>query len=286
VTSTTRACPAAWTPPFPGAAVVGLNPSGTSVTSGTSGAVRWHLTGGGVFANDDAYTKNGTAITFSPAGTCVEAVGTASNFGCTPVHQNQTASKVDYPGDIAAISPPIPPCTGVATISGGQVHEQVGFENKGSVISGLEHDFAPGVYCIVGLSGMMTLHGATTGNGVTLYLKDTDNFTVKFTGNGGYVSIVAPTSGPYANLAIFSHVTATPCTQNFEFRGNGASANKGTIFLPSACIDWRGTSSGNDMRTQLIGYQVTSNGDASVAINFNPDDQYKIPIPNKLELIK
>jgi hypothetical protein len=283
-TAISRACPKVWGPTFDGAAVVGLDPNGTSYDSGNSNAAKWNLTGGGVFANNAAASKNSNSVTFNTPGTCVTAVGDASGFSCTPVIENSPSLKYNYPADIIPLLPPIPLCTGVATTSGGQVHEQLGYENKGSVVSGIEHDYAPGVYCVDDLSGMMTLHGATIGTGVTLYIRSTD-FTIKFNG-GGYIGITAPTSGPYAGVAMFSNVTTTPCTQNMEFRGNGSTMNKGTIFLPSACIDFRGNSNGALQRTQLIGYDVTSNGNAGVAINFSPDDNYIVPTPDSLELVK
>jgi Flp pilus assembly protein TadG len=295
VTATTRACPAVWAPPFNGAAVVGLDPNGTSVTSGTSGAVKWKLKGGGIFANNDAFTKTGTSITFTPAGTCVEAVGTASNFGCTPVLQNQTAKKYNYPTDIIEMLPPIPTCTGTAyTGADGKVHvdSDAAKAATGSVVNDIDHDFAPGLYCVDIPSGMNTYSGCTQGVGVTLYIRSDGPFTVKYKAATGCVAIQAPTTGAYAGIAIFSHITPssynTPptCTQNFEFRGQGAMNNKGTIFLPSACIDWRGTSSGDNMKSQLIGFQVSSNGDADVAINYDPDDNYNILQPNVLELVK
>lgn len=295
VAATTRACPAAWVPPFNGAAVVGLNPNGISVTSGTSGSVKWKLNGGGIFANNNAFTKTGTSITFSPAGTCVEAVGTASNFGCTPVLQNQTAKKYNYPADIIEMLPPIPTCQGTAHAGAdGKIHvdSDPALAATGSVVNGLEHNFAPGLYCIDGLSGMITMNTCTTGTDVTLYIRSNGYFDAKYTANHGCVAIQAPATGTYAGIAIFSHITPssynTPptCTQNFEFRGQGAMNNKGTIFLPSACIDWRGTSSGNNMKSQLIGFQVSSNGDADVTINYDPNDNYNILHPNILELEK
>ncbi len=102
------------------------------------------------------------------------------------------------------------------------------------------NDYAAGIYCVYGVGG--NYHGATTGTGVTLYIMDT-SYTVKFNG-GGYIAITAPTTGVYAGVSVFSNITYPVPSQNFEFRGNGSTANIGTIFLPSAVIDFRGNSAG------------------------------------------
>jgi Tfp pilus assembly protein PilX len=276
-----HAKPGSYPPLFDGAAVVGLDPNGTGYDSGQSNAAHWTISGGGIFSNSNAHAKNSGSVTF-PDGNCVATVGTASGFGCSPIVQDSSL-KYNYPADIIPLLPPIPACTGTAyTGADGKIHEQAGYENKGSVVSGWDHDYAPGVYCITNIDG--NIHGAVTGTGVTFYIIDT-SFTVKFNG-GGYVGATAPTTGPYAGVLLFSNITPSPCTQNLEFRGNGSALNYGTIFLPSACIDLRGNSDGNLQRTQVIGYDVTSNGNAEVAVSFNPDENYRAPQPPQIELVR
>ena len=56
--------------------------------------------------------------------------------------------------------------------------------------------------------------------------------------------------------------------------------------MPSACIDFRGNSDGNLQRTQVIGYRVSSNGNADVAVNYVANENYEADLPPEIELTK
>ena len=265
--------------PFDGAAVIGLDPGGLSFDAW--GNSDWYINGGGIFANYDARKKNNKDNVHFLGGHCVTTVHSAAFFTCSPIVAG--APQYAYPADIIPMLPPIPACDGVAYRGGdGKLHEEVGKEGHGSVVDHFEDDYAPGLYCITDAGG--NIHGTVTGTDVTFYIADT-SFTMKFNG-GGAMAVQAPTSGPYAGVLMFSGITATPCTQNIHFRGNGDADNIGTIFMPSACIDARGNSEPHNNRSQLIGYRVTSNGTGDVYVSYNPDDNYALPVPPKIALIK
>ena len=265
--------------PFDGAAVIGLDPNGLSFDAW--GNSDWYIDGGGIFANYDARKKNNKDNIHFLGGHCVTAVHAAQYFTCSPIVAG--ASQYVYPDDILPMLPPIPACDGVAYRGGdGKLHEEIGKEGHGSTVDHFEDDYAPGLYCITDAGG--NIHGTVTGSDVTFYIADA-NFTMKFNG-GGALAIQAPTSGPYAGVLMFSGITSTPCTQNIQFRGNGTADNIGTIFMPSACIDARGNSESHNNRTQIIGYNVTSNGTGDVYVSYNPDDNYALPIPPKIALMK
>jgi len=283
-------------PLFNGNAVVCLSPYGYSYHSGNSNAVRWFITGSGIFANNDAYTKRTTSVTFLPsgAGNCVTAVGDASsNWSCTP-SEYQTSQAIPYTYNSMKALFPYPSCPeeAHAVESGGTIYEAPGYEGQGSNVSSWEGHYAPGVYCINDPDG--NYHGSITGSDVTFYLRGDVDF--KFNGHG-YFGATAPTSGPYKGILILGDPlgAANPdsplpygqdCTQSAEFRGNGSTLSMGTIYLPAACIDFRGNADGALQRTQLIGYKVTSNGTADVAINFNSNDNYQTTSPGMLQLIR
>jgi hypothetical protein len=280
-----RAKPLRYIPPFYGNAVVALSPEPdvNSYDSGNSNAARWTVKGGGIFANQNAYSKNSNSVTF-PDGHCVTAVGTASNFNC-PVAQNMTDYFFNYPQDVTVFLPPTPPCDGTAfldTAGDGKIHEEVGFEGRGSRIASFAGDYAPGVYCITDAGG--NIHSTITGTGVTFYILDTD-FTMKFNG-GGSLAAQAPTSGTYKGVLIFAPITDTPCTQNIDIRGNGSTPIVGSIIMPSACIDYRGNGTGDAMDSMMVGYYVTSNGTGDVTVTYNADNNYKFPDPPVIELTK
>jgi hypothetical protein len=266
--------------PFAGNAIIGLDPTGNSFDSGQSNAAWWQVTGGGIFANHNAHSKNADSVTF-PDGKCITSVGTSSGFACSPVKQNQTNMYIHYPADISTLmSPRTPLCNGTSFLDAdGKIHPQAG--KDGSVVATFEGDFAPGLYCFPNAGGN---GGVLTGDGVTFYITDID-FTRKFNGAGSHINVTAPTSGEYKGLVIFGPVTPTPCTQNIEIRGNGSTPFKGTVFLPSACIDYRGNGTA-DANTQIIGYDITSNGTADVVINYNPNDGWKPAEPAVVGLTK
>ncbi len=280
VEAITRAQPPTVIIPFDGNAIVGLNPDGFSYDAW--GNSEWYIHGGGVFSNGDAQGKNNKDNVHFPDGHCVTAVGTASYFSC-PASSGNTNMFYNYPDDIIPLLPPIPPCDGVAfRDTDGKLHEQVGKEGRGSIVNHFEDSYASGLYCITDAGG--NFHGTTSGTGVTFYIMDT-NFTMRYNGGGG-MAVQAPTSGPYEGVLMFSNITATPCTQDIELRGNGTGDNVGTIFMPSACIDARGNSGASQNDSQIIGYTVSSNGSGEVEVIYNAENNYEAPVPPKIQLAK
>jgi hypothetical protein len=126
-------------------------------------------------------------------------------------------------------------------------------------------------------------------NNATLYVTDT-NFRLMFTGQGGF-SGYATQSGTFTGSDIYDGyflvvaMHSPPCTdfnhgdQALLIRGNSGQDITGTILAPSACLDLRGTSDGHAMNSQIIGYTVSSNGDATLRVNFTASD-------NHLELVE
>ena len=281
-----RAKPTRNIPPFYGNTVVSLSPYDNSYDSGTSETAKWIIKGGGLFANNNAYAKDFNSVTF-PDGQCVTAVGTATHFNCDAA-QNMTEYYYNYPQDITPLMPPTPPCDGTAYLDSagdGKIHEQLLFEGRGSRIASFAGDYAPGLYCITDAGG--NIHSPITGTGVTFYILDTD-FILKFNGSG-HIAAQAPLNdpdNPYEGVLIFAPITPTPCTQNMEIRGNGSTPIIGTIFMPSACIDYRGNGTGDAMDSMIVGYYVTSNGTADVNITYNAGNNYKVPDPPLIELTK
>ena len=93
---------------------------------------------------------------------------------------------------------------------------------------------------------------------------------------------------------------STPCpafndndSQVIQYRGNGYGTFSGTILAPSACLDLRGNGDTNGIHSQIIGYNVSSNGNAggnngdeSVYINFQEDENHKIPVYPSISLLR
>lgn len=273
VTATTRTCSFIVTEPFGGAAIAGLSPSTTSCAydSGQSNSAHWTLKGGGIFSNGCAHSKNGDSVTLDP-GECVATVGNAYNFTCMQPHQ--TSKAVNYPADVLAMMPENP-CDGTPG--------DVGLpQGSGST-------FSNGVYCISDLDALDKEDIVL--NNATLYVTDME-FSLKFAGSGGFNG--SPTaSGPYAGYYMIVAYNPTPCpdynsknVQTMVLRGNSGGTFSGTILAPSACIDIRGNGEPSGIHTQIIGYNITSNGNAEVYINYNPNPNLQTPIDPTITLEK
>jgi Putative Flp pilus-assembly TadE/G-like len=276
-----RAKPFLVVPAFFGNAVVGTDPNALSYDA-HSNSQNWEILGGGVFANNDADDAHSN-VSF-PDGHCATAVGEATGFTC-PASSGNPQLFYDYPDDIAPLMPPTPDCDGTAKFNtaDSKIHEDDDPSKNGSVWDGgFAGDYASGLYCITDAGG--NIHSPITGTGVTFYISDTD-FTLKFNG-GGYIAASAPTEGTYKGVLIFGPITDTPCSQNMEIRGNGSTPIVGSIFLPSACINYLGNGTGIAMDSQIVGYQVYSNGTAFLKITYDNDDNWKYPQPPILELTK
>ncbi|MGE5777563.1 MAG: TadE/TadG family type IV pilus assembly protein, partial [Chloroflexota bacterium] len=252
VTATSRACGFYWSPLFNGDAIVGLNPttSQCAFDSGTSNSAKWKIKGSGLFSNGCAYAKNNASVNFVD-GDCATAVGTASNFTCS--QSNQIARKIKYPEDVLK-EMPANPCDGTPG--------DIGLPPPASGST-----FTDGVYCIANMDDYDSMDIVL--NNATLYVTDTD-FELKFAGGGGF-SGTPTSSGAFEDYYMVVAYESDPCedfndhnAQIIQFRGNGSGTFSGTILAPSACLDLRGNGEADGIHTQLIGYNVSSNGDAEV----------------------
>ncbi|MBN2118806.1 MAG: Tad domain-containing protein [Anaerolineales bacterium] len=283
VTATARACGYVVVPPFNGSPIVGLNdviadPCGIDSKNGD-----WKIKGGGVFSNGcAAFHKK---LELVDPGSCVTSVGTVVEYPTTPgvcYQQNQSLRKIRYPEDVLGMMPPNP-CDGDPGDIGiipPPASSSTTFEN--------------GVFCISDLDSYDMKEIVL--NNATLYVTDT-HFDLKFTGHGG-LSGTATQKGTYTGsedyhgyfMIIALHSPActdyTKGDQVIVIRGNSGQDIVGTILAPSSCLDLRGTSDGKAMNSQVIGYTVSSNGDATVDIQYDPNVNPKVPIYPTISQLK
>lgn len=273
VTATSRGCKSTVVIPFDGAAIVGLNPSTVDCAydSGNSNAAHWTIKGSGLFSNGCAFSKNNSSVTLDP-GNCVTSVGTASNFTCA--NQNQTSEKVNYPADALALMPSNP-CDGTPG--------DVGLpQGSGST-------FTNGVYCISDMDALDKEDIVL--NNATLYVTDMV-FDLKFAGSGGFNGTPS-TSGEFAGYYMVVAYNPNACpdfnaknVQTMVLRGNSGGTFSGTILAPSACIDVRGNGEPSGVHTQIISYNITSNGDAEVYINYQANPDLNTPVDPTIAFLK
>jgi Flp pilus assembly protein TadG len=273
VTATARACGYYETPPFNGNPIVGLGDTNDTHKCPTdSKEGNWIISGGGVFSNGCA---NFEKVLLLDEGDCVTSVGDVDDIPddiC--YHQDQVPQKIRYPEDVEKIMPPNP------CVPGG-----IGIYPSPGV-----YTFSNGVYCISDLDPYDKKDIVL--NHATLYVTDT-SFRLQFTGHGSMsgtatVAGAYPGSVPYNGyfliIAMYNDGDKSPCTdytqgdQAITIAGNSGQTLTGTILAPSACVDLRGTSEGTAMNSQVIAHTVTSNGAGEVNINYDPDDNPKVPI--------
>ena len=279
VTATARACGYYETPPFNGNPIVGLNPNLSEPCGINSWNGDWYITGGGIFSNGCAEAHK--IVDLAEDEDCITSVGDSSGFPAgLCVHENQTTQKIKYPEDVLSMMPPNP-CDGDP--------DDIGLPPPAS-----GYTFTNGVYCISNFDSFDKKDIVL--NNATLYVTD-PNFRLQFTGQGGF-SGTATQGGTYTGskayngyfLIIAMHSPA--CTdfnhgdQAILIRGNSGEDITGTILAPSSCLDLRGTSDGHAMNSQVIGYTVSSNGDATINVQYDPDDNPKIPIYPSLSQLK
>ena len=288
-TAISRACGFKYVPLFDGYPIVGLNPDkgagakGCGFTTGNSGSAEWEVVGGGVFSNGCAFSKNPGSVNFH--GSCAVSVGGASGFDCQS--PNQTSLLIDYPADVDEIMPPSP-CVGGSPGPGGT------YTAGGKVPTTGQTTFTNGVYCISDLDKLDKKD--ITLNNATLYVTDLA-FDLKFAGGGGFYGNATQPGGyagsePYENYYMIVARNNNPCPdfahgqQVIEWRGNGSGAFTGTVLAPSACLDVRGNGNPSGMHTQLIAYVVGSNGNADVYINYQEDENHRVPVSPNISILE
>ncbi len=286
VQAVSRAKPPTTDALFDGNAVVGLNPRMSphgsypcGFDSGHSNADKWILDGGGIFSNGCAYSKNHDSVTL-PTDKCVITVGPAYNFTCMQPNQ---ASQAYTEEDIAAIMPPRPACDDTA--EGGYNVESLTPGHH----AGEDFYFSNGIYCINDFE--ILFQDNVILDNATIYVTDPD-FDVKFAAGHGFGG-TASTSGTYKGYYLIIEMSDTPCeryqdhgSQSIELRGHSTIGIVGTILAPTACIDFRGNSNGEVTHSQIIGHNITSNGNADVFVSYIQEENAETPIPPQIELVE
>ena len=282
-TATARACGFKFVPLFDGNAIVALNSSKNSKNcpfdSGQSNSAHWKIEGAGIFSNGCAHAKDDDAVEFDP-GRCATIVDTEyGDFGCTW----KKGKPFKYPDSVDEIMPPDPCKPGGIGITPSE--GQTTFKN--------------GVFCITNMDDFdkkdVTLENAT------LWVSDL-KFDLKFAGDGGFYGTPTQSgtfegSEDYSNYYMIIERNSSPCTsfapkgdQILEWRGNGSGSFYGTILAPSACLDLRGNGDVDGMHSQIIGYTVSSNGNAGgkdeIYINYKQDENHEIPVSPSISLLE
>jgi Flp pilus assembly protein TadG len=188
-------------------------------------------------ASPAAMFNSGT--TLNVAKVCVKGNNVTMNGGSIPVVSTGCAAISDpFAGNLPTVS--AGSCTysnqvyngSTVTLSPGTYCGSTNFNGSPAIT------FNPGLYVISG--GTMTINSGATinGTGVTFYFADS-NSKIQF--NGGVSgSLLAPTSGTYANILMFEP-TGLALSQ-FVFDGTNGENLQGLIYLPSRQVTFNSVS--------------------------------------------
>jgi hypothetical protein len=129
--------------------------------------------------------------------------------------------------------------------------------------TGGTHEFAPGVYYFPAGQGLSVSGGTINATGGVSFVFEPGNGDFSFSGGQNTVlNINAPSSGPFAGIAIASRTTSN----SFQgFNGTGAVANiNGVIYAPYAVVNYNAEITNQKNCLTLVADVVKINGGASL----------------------
>lgn len=91
------------------------------------------------------------------------------------------------------------------------------------------------------------------------YLSSTSS--VQISGGHGEISLVAPTEGPFEDLALWSD-----SSQEKKFAGNATVEMEGVFFAPYASVRFQGNGSQSQVAAQFIADKLTTGGNGSLSL--------------------
>ena len=251
--------------PYSTAAVLVLNPTGTSVT--LSGTTSVTAKNGSIIV--DSTSSSAILSSGSPSITApvLDLSGSITYSGTNPNKATVTnSSQPNTPDPLAGLA--APSSTGMTnhgsinlsgsattTLSPG-VYSGISLSGSSSVT------LSPGVYYINGGGINMSGTSSIAGNGVFIY--NTGGGAINLSGTGG-ISLSPMTSGTYAGITLFQDRSSTA---GATMSGSGNINNTGTFYFPDATLTLSGTSGVNVMGAQIIAKNLTFSGSAGIQVTF------------------
>ena len=288
-----------------GYAIVALNPicdkpnEGTfTFNGGGDGYIAVH--GGGLYANG-CFAFNGSSLDISVEGGGISYAGPSPKISGSP---EISPGPVDTDTVLPYTPVSEPNCPGPARTVPNSDNYTLQPGNYDSGISVKNNEVAtllPGLYCLNGdfdIRGMVKLEDDVlgTGSGVTIYMR---SGYVNVTA-GGDTQLQSPRTSDAGILngalegVLFYVKDSNPCNTSHnqpcvQVQGGADTIMRGTIFAPKGAIELSGNpglESGETVTfgTQIIGSDVTVNGNVTIDILYEDIDS--APIPAALNLHK
>jgi Flp pilus assembly protein TadG len=226
-----------------------------------------------VNSSDAAAFKTNGSTTLKTA--FIDIAGGASLIGNpsiqTPSGQVKTGAPISNNPFSSLTIPSYSTCSfsGVNITGGGSVTLNPGTYCGGlKIASSVNVTMNPGTYIVDG--GVFSIGGNAnvTGNGVTVILSGQISgtyATAEFTGNGT-LTLNAPTTGPYANIAIFQDPNA-PSGGTNSIVGSSSQAISGALYFPNQELKFAGNTGGTSPCVLLVANTVNIVGDTNLQCN-------------------
>ena len=243
---------------------------------------------GGVFVNSNSTSAMRLIGNGSISADTISIVGGWSDTGngsASPTPITGVAPITDCLASVAAPTRPGGSCTTISLKGNDDLTIDPGFYCSISLTGNGTLTMNPGIYYIQNEVIVKEDEISATGNGniiaheVMIYLK---TGSIKLTGNGDF-DITAPTSGPYAGMALFMDRANSSAV---ILTGNGTSASMGTIYASASPITLTGNGSATVFNSQIIGNTITLNGNGNINVNYDPNQNYMINVPPSIDLLE
>jgi hypothetical protein len=228
-----------------------LNPSASGALS-VSGNASINIPGE-VVVDSNSSSALSAAGNAQISASVIDVLGGFQKTGSVTISPAPTTG-VSVADPLAALTPPSPGgltnygsvsfTDGSHTINPG-IYSQIKVSGNASVTMSAGSGATPGIYIIEG--GGLTVTGNASLSGQNIFIYNTGsnypssagNFGgITLSGNGTF-SLTAPTSGPYAGVAIFQ---SRANTRALSFSGNAMSGISGIIYAPNALLSFSGNS--------------------------------------------
>jgi hypothetical protein len=167
-----------------------------------------------------------------------------------------------------------PTCSGEAVVDPGAQTITAGHIDSLDIQNG-SWALGPGVYCID--NGMRLNGGSITGQDVTFYVA---GGAVSWSGNAT-IRLDAPDDGDFAGMLVYQDPGNT---DRATLNGSSGSYIQGTIFAPNAEVQVNGTGGADGFHSQIIGYRVDLSGTADLHVVYDPQENFVLREPGKVEL--
>ncbi|QOZ30809.1 TadE/TadG family type IV pilus assembly protein [Bradyrhizobium sp. CCBAU 53421] len=136
-----------------------------------------------------------------------------------------------------------------------------------SVAAGATLTFNPGIYYFNGANLSVAGNATITGSGVTLvFTGSSGNWGSATIGSNANVSLIAPTSGVTAGIAIYGD-RKMPVGSSFNLTGGGTQNLQGAVYLPKAALSFSGGNGTSANCTQIIADTISIVGSSNVQVN-------------------